>query len=377
LPLPFLQPKFKISNLNLTASYIGSKTISVNIEEAVRDKNLIKVYWKEKKKEIDFEAKDENGNGLIDKIEWVIPESELGVSEQTFEIIIITKAEHLDSNREFVEDVYEEVKARDNIWAKIPDQHYLRIKFEKNLTSENDITIYARGNGRVEVYEKNSDEEIAEFFINGEKEYKILLINLQESQDTFDLRVLSKQGVEIDYVVDPTTGGSSSGGLRPQSLTCYDDGVAGACDGSYPSSCPVAGGSDYLSCNDGNEESHETRKGDFAEIQGTYYNSSITDCLEITKVELCYEWSSDTDDPSDCFINIDNDEDNTWTGVVSTCPGTAGASGCVDVTNDEGGWNCEDFFGATYDFQMIVPENGLPDFNGATAYYIYIELGGS
>jgi hypothetical protein len=28
-----------------------------------------------------------------------------------------------------------------------------------------------------------------------------------------------------------------------------------------------------------------------------------------------------------------------------------------------------------YDFQMIVPENGLPSFSGATAYYIYIELG--
>jgi len=29
----------------------------------------------------------------------------------------------------------------------------------------------------------------------------------------------------------------------------------------------------------------------------------------------------------------------------------------------------------TYDFQMIVPENGLPSFTGATAYYIYLELG--
>lgn len=33
------------------------------------------------------------------------------------------------------------------------------------------------------------------------------------------------------------------------------------------------------------------------------------------------------------------------------------------------------FDGATYDFQMIVPENGLPSFSGATAYYIYVELG--
>ena len=28
-----------------------------------------------------------------------------------------------------------------------------------------------------------------------------------------------------------------------------------------------------------------------------------------------------------------------------------------------------------YDFQMIVPENGAPDFDGATAYYVYVEIG--
>jgi len=40
------------------------------------------------------------------------------------------------------------------------------------------------------------------------------------------------------------------------------------------------------------------------------------------------------------------------------------------VETNQGG-----FDGKTYDFQMIVPENGLPSFSDATAYYIYIELG--
>ena len=31
--------------------------------------------------------------------------------------------------------------------------------------------------------------------------------------------------------------------------------------------------------------------------------------------------------------------------------------------------------GQSYDFQMIVPENGLPSFSGATAYYLYVEIG--
>jgi hypothetical protein len=33
------------------------------------------------------------------------------------------------------------------------------------------------------------------------------------------------------------------------------------------------------------------------------------------------------------------------------------------------------FDGNTYDFQMIVPEIGVPSFAGATAYYIYVEIG--
>jgi hypothetical protein len=31
--------------------------------------------------------------------------------------------------------------------------------------------------------------------------------------------------------------------------------------------------------------------------------------------------------------------------------------------------------GQNYDFQMIVPENGAPGFTGATAYYLYVEIG--
>ncbi|RLG01856.1 hypothetical protein DRN58_00840 [Thermococci archaeon] len=147
--------------------------------------------------------------------------------------------------------------------------------------------------------------------------------------------------------VDPTTGGTTSGGLRPQSITCYDQGSVVTCDGSYPSSCPSAGGSDYLSCDDGNEEGHVTRRGDFAGVEGTYYNATITDCVEITKVEVCYEWSSTNNNPDSCEISIDNDGDNTWSAIVQTCPGTAGASGCVDVTNEEDGWSCSNFFGAS------------------------------
>ncbi len=40
------------------------------------------------------------------------------------------------------------------------------------------------------------------------------------------------------------------------------------------------------------------------------------------------------------------------------------------LEDNEAGYN-----GYKYDFQMIVPEIGLSDFSGATAYYIYVEIG--
>jgi hypothetical protein len=33
------------------------------------------------------------------------------------------------------------------------------------------------------------------------------------------------------------------------------------------------------------------------------------------------------------------------------------------------------YSGQSFDFQMIVPENGAPSFTGATAYYLYVEIG--
>lgn len=126
-----------------------------------------------------------------------------------FGIIEITNANHLNSNRIVVSDIYNEVKAQDNIWSEeIPDGDYVRVSFERKLTKENDITIYSRiksGNPRIEVYEKDENNVVAEFSqINSNQRNKVFLTNLvSESQDTFDLKILDGS-VELDYIVDPT-----------------------------------------------------------------------------------------------------------------------------------------------------------------------------
>ncbi|MCX6746691.1 MAG: hypothetical protein NTU63_00985 [Candidatus Pacearchaeota archaeon] len=147
---------------------------------------------------------DSNNNGLIDSVEWNVP----SLSNQTYELIIeISKAEHLNSNKEFISDIYNEVSALDDVWSEtISSNDYVRVTFNQPLDSTRDITIYPRvvsGNPRIEVYEKDKAELIAEFTNLTSNEYnKVYLTNLQGSQDTFDLQVLDGS-VEFDYIVDP------------------------------------------------------------------------------------------------------------------------------------------------------------------------------
>lgn len=174
---------------------------------SIENKNEIKIYHivNGSKEETSFDAYDLDEDGKVDYIEWNVPH----LSQQTYEIIYITKAEHLDSDRNFVEDVYDKVKTKDDNWTTIPSGDYLRVTFEKNLTNKNDITIYARSAGNesssISVSRHDDDNEIAKFEnILNEGWHKIYLTNLsdRESHDTFDLR--SVGDVEYDYMVDPT-----------------------------------------------------------------------------------------------------------------------------------------------------------------------------
>jgi hypothetical protein len=124
-------------------------------------------------------------------------------------VIELTKAEHLDLNRNFISDIYDQVKKLDDIWSKtISDNEYVRVTFEENLTSESDITIYPKivdGTPRVEVYEFEKSEVIAEFKDIISNQYnKVLLTNLQGSQNIFDLLILGGS-LQFDHIVDPTS----------------------------------------------------------------------------------------------------------------------------------------------------------------------------
>jgi len=106
---------------------------------------IVKLYNVEEgaKTEVQIDKYDLNNNGLIDYVEWIVPH----LSNQTYELILIAKAEHLDENRTFVNNIYSEVYQQDNVWSEtINNNEYVRVTFEQNLTSSKDITIYARAN---------------------------------------------------------------------------------------------------------------------------------------------------------------------------------------------------------------------------------------
>ncbi|MGV8152580.1 MAG: hypothetical protein ACP5OG_05855 [Candidatus Nanoarchaeia archaeon] len=188
----------ELNYTNILAYTIIDETININEKEKIR------VYWNEENKKINFNALDTNNNGLIDRVEWNVEH----LSTQTFSIIIqITNAEHLDTNKNFISDIYSKVNALDDIWSEtINENEYVRIKFERELTNINDITIYPRivsGNPKVEVYQIGQEEKIAEFSNIVSNEYsKIYLTNLTNSQDSFDLKVVGGS-IEFDYIVDP------------------------------------------------------------------------------------------------------------------------------------------------------------------------------
>ncbi|MDP3987055.1 MAG: BspA family leucine-rich repeat surface protein [Nanoarchaeota archaeon] len=116
-------------------------------------------------------------------------------------IIEITSADHLNPEKEFIENIYDSVREKDGVWFSVPDEDYVRIVFEEDLTSNRDITIYARGSGTVEVYKKDLHERIMEFSIEGENRYKKYLTNMGGEEDAFDLKFLGD--IEVDYIVDP------------------------------------------------------------------------------------------------------------------------------------------------------------------------------
>jgi hypothetical protein len=118
-------------------------------------------------------------------------------------LILVKNAYSLDENHHRIEKVTSIILNQDDNWTEIPNNNYLRVQFERKLNKSNDILIYAKGNGSIEVYKKGAKTKIAEFQnISSPGFYRIYLSSMKGvDTDTFDLK--SKGNIFYDYVVDP------------------------------------------------------------------------------------------------------------------------------------------------------------------------------
>src|ERR1035437_3315475 len=66
-------------------------------------------------------------------------------SENVPDIVYISKAVQLDADHNVLKDVYNQVQAKDNNYARVDDNQYIRVTFAETLNRANDITLYARG----------------------------------------------------------------------------------------------------------------------------------------------------------------------------------------------------------------------------------------
>lgn len=158
----------------------------------VGEENKIKIFWQNNNNELmEFIAFDEDANGFIDHIEWIVPH----LSTQIFEIIFISKALLLDVDGNAIANIYESVNTRDGNYATATNGQTVRVTFEKALDNTKDITIYARATNEnepamIEVYTLEG-ELIATFSeIAEDGKYRILLTSLQGEADTFDLKII-------------------------------------------------------------------------------------------------------------------------------------------------------------------------------------------
>ncbi|MBN2420868.1 fibronectin type III domain-containing protein, partial [Candidatus Woesearchaeota archaeon] len=283
---------------------------------------------------------------------------EITPNDPAYGEINITSAMQLNSKRLPIADVYSEVRYRDDVWKTIPQNNYVRVTFAENLTSDKDITIYAKSFelGAVEVYEKDSTVKIADFGALGLMEKHVIsLENLEGMQDTFDLKIVNGD-VDFDQIVDPIAlpgdyGGAYDVDLRAQSceqgFTAKNEYEFGeSCDGTYPAACTA----DLLSCDEGSiETAAETTSLYYVGVHTTHNQSSVADCGQINKVLVCYEWWASKTAVADCSIAVDAAGDGSYTAATTTCPGTSANPGmtCQDVTSIGETFTCETFFGSS------------------------------
>jgi hypothetical protein len=156
---------------------------------------------------VDLTLLDLDSNNKLDRAEWKTTE---GVTEYYLvaSVILATDGLHLDENRDYVDDIFYEIKQKDDVWThEIPAGDFVRVTFETALDSTKDISIFAKSSGTasINVFEKDGTEVIATFdSVTSEEFQSVFLTNLASPQDVFDLEIVG-DSIQFDLIIDPPT----------------------------------------------------------------------------------------------------------------------------------------------------------------------------
>ncbi len=182
------------------------------------------------------------------------------------------------------------------------------------------------------------------------------------SQQIYDYIDTNNDGLvnEIWWVVPSLSNQSyvvSSSGeqtnMAVQAVSCKNS-LGTLCDGGYPAACgAVAGINDFLSCNDGNSETHGSNANLLAYTVASIYNSTFNgstttaSCVRILDVLAITEWwHGAAGVPELCEVYVSNG--STWSLASNTCPGSTANPG-ITVYNVTANltWTCGQFFNST------------------------------
>lgn len=138
---------------------------------------------------------------------------EISADDPGFAEINVTEVEHLDENKTFISDIFEEVEIQDGVWAEpIYHNEYIRATFEQNLTNGNVINLYVRNiedsKTFIEIYEKDGSVILGSTpAITETAQYDIELSGMDGNNPVFDIKIVNLKNktnayLEFDYVHD-------------------------------------------------------------------------------------------------------------------------------------------------------------------------------
>ncbi|MDD5182130.1 MAG: hypothetical protein PHC66_03090, partial [Candidatus Nanoarchaeia archaeon] len=137
---------------------------------------------------------------------------ELTAEDPAFKEIYVLSAEHLDADKNFVSDIFNETITRDFIWSEpIYHNEYVRVYFDDDMTNGNVINLYPRNmqglNTKVEIYDETGSVRVGEITVTTDMQYNIEISGMTGYSDTFLLKIVNADNnpgayIEFDYIHD-------------------------------------------------------------------------------------------------------------------------------------------------------------------------------